>query len=110
MPTFAKKISYLIKPFSSITSAKAPLKFTNYSLGKNKKLPAIMEFSKKPIDIVYLDLSNKHFICLKRANINTISELTQYSRADLLTLKGFNKNAVSCVATALRQLNLKLQS
>jgi len=110
LPTFAKKISYLIKPFSSITSAKAPLKFTNYSLGKNKKLPAIMEFSKKPIDIVYLDLSNKHFICLKRANINTISELTQYSRADLLTLKGFNKNAVSCVATALRQLNLKLQS
>lgn len=75
-----------------------------------KTLPFIIKFKQKSADIMYLNLSDKLYICLKRANINTIHEVTQHSKANLILIKGFSEKAIQQLDSALEKLNLKLKS
>ena len=60
------------------------------------------------IDIGNLELSLRPYTCLKRANINTVNDLLQYSPDELLLLKNFGKRSLEEVETTLAQLGLKL--
>lgn len=62
------------------------------------------------LDIGNLDLSLRPYTCLKRAKIETVADLLQYSGEDLLNLKNFGKHSLSEVEDNLNQMGLKLRS
>jgi len=62
------------------------------------------------LDIGNLDLSLRPYTCLKRAKIETVADLLQYSGEDLLNLKNFGKHSLSEVENNLNQMGLKLRS
>ena len=62
------------------------------------------------LDIGNLDLSLRPYTCLKRAKIETVAHLLQYSSEDLLNLKHFGKNSLNEVENILNQMGLKLRS
>ena len=62
------------------------------------------------LDIGNLDLSLRPYTCLKRAKIETVADLLQYSSEDLLNLKHFGKNSLNEVENILNQMGLKLRS
>ena len=62
------------------------------------------------LDIGNLDLSLRPYTCLKRAKIETVADLLQYSSEDLLNLKHFGKNSLNEVENILYQMGLKLRS
>ena len=56
-----------------------------------------------------LELSGRAYNALKRANVNTLSDLIQYSTNDLLQLKNFGQKSAEEVNQKLKALfNLKL--
>ena len=59
-------------------------------------------------DISYLNLSPKLYICLKRANIDTIQNLLLHSRDELLLIKNLGENSVKKIETILAKKNFKL--
>ncbi|MGE0200392.1 MAG: DNA-directed RNA polymerase subunit alpha [Candidatus Melainabacteria bacterium] len=61
------------------------------------------------ISIEDLELSVRAFNCLKRANINSISELLQKSEHDLLNIKNFGKKSSDEVVERLRAFGLDLK-
>lgn len=62
------------------------------------------------LDIGNLNLSLRPYTCLKRAKIETVADLLQYSSEDLLNLKHFGKNSLNEVENILNQMGLKLRS
>lgn len=60
-------------------------------------------------DIGNLDLSLRAFSCLKKANINTIGDLIEYTPEDLLVLKNFGKRSLEEVHFRLNQIGLSLK-
>lgn len=56
-----------------------------------------------------LDLSVRAFNCLKRANINTVEELTQKSEDDMLTVKNLGIKSLQEVKDKLKELGLGLR-
>lgn len=61
-------------------------------------------------DISYLNLSPKLYICLKRANINTIQNLLLHSRDELLLIKNLGEKSVKKIESILAKKNFKLRS
>ena len=62
------------------------------------------------LDIGNLDLSLRPYTCLKRAKIETVADLLQYSSEELLNLKHFGKHSLNEVESLLNQMGLKLRS
>ncbi len=62
------------------------------------------------LDIAYLNLPAKSYVCLKRANINTIKNLLLYSPNELLLIKNLGAKSVKQIEKALTKTNLKLRS
>lgn len=62
------------------------------------------------LDIGNFDFSLRPYTCLKRANINTIGELLQYSSEDLLLLKNFGKRSLKEVENNLKRMGLQLRN
>nr|AIT94606.1 alpha subunit of RNA polymerase [Chlorosarcina brevispinosa] len=60
------------------------------------------------LDIANLDLSLRPFTSLKRAKINTVRDLIQYSAEELLLLKNFGKRSLEEVEKNLKNLGLSL--
>lgn len=73
-----------------------------------KKDNLAIKKNRASIDIGNLELSLRPYTCLKRASINTVSDLLQYSPDELLLLKNFGKRSLEEVETTLAQLGLKL--
>ena len=71
------------------------------NLVKQKSLPFIINFEQSSFDIIYLNFSNKLYICLKRAGIHTIQDLIRYPKNDLLKIKGFGKESLQQINFAL---------
>lgn len=61
------------------------------------------------LDIANLDLSLRPYTCLKRANINIIGDLLNYSRDELLLLKNFGKRSLEEVEISLSQIGMRLK-
>ncbi|RVU54066.1 DNA-directed RNA polymerase subunit alpha [Anaerosphaera multitolerans] len=56
-----------------------------------------------------LDLSVRSFNCLKRANINTVEELTQKSEEDMMKVRNLGKKSLEEVQNKLSELGLSLK-
>jgi DNA-directed RNA polymerase alpha subunit len=84
--------------YSNKKKVKFAAKKDNLAIKKNRAF----------IDIGNLELSLRPYTCLKRANINTVNDLLQYSSDELLLLKNFGKRSLEEVETTLAQLGLKL--
>jgi DNA-directed RNA polymerase subunit alpha len=71
------------------------------------------EESSEPLDNIFieeLELSVRAYNCLKRANIHTVSDLTQYSASDLLEFKNFGQKSADEVCESLkRRFDMDLQ-
>jgi DNA-directed RNA polymerase subunit alpha len=61
-------------------------------------------------DIGTLNISLRPYTCLKRANINTIQELINSSKEELLVLKNFGKKSLREVEHSLLQIGLQLKN
>jgi DNA-directed RNA polymerase alpha subunit len=61
-------------------------------------------------DIGTLNISLRPYTCLKRSNINTIQELINYSKEELLVLKNFGKKSLREVEQSLIQIGLQLKN
>ena len=68
-------------------------------------------FSYKPqlSDIASLNLPFKSYICLKRANINTIDDILNCSRNELTSLKNFGDKSLKRLENVLLDRNCKLE-
>ncbi len=77
---------------------------------KKIKLKQSIENKLKFVDIVYLNLSLKSYICLKRANINTIESLLSHSRDELLLIKNLGEKSVKQIESILTKMNFKLRT
>ena len=83
---------------------------TNKGISKNE---AVEEESEKEtvteVLIEEIPISVRAYNCLKRAQINTISDLANYSREELLEIKNFGKKSVDEVMCALeKRFKIKL--
>ena len=56
-----------------------------------------------------LDLSVRSYNCLKRANINTVEELTQKTEEDMMKVRNLGKKSLEEVVTKLANLGLSLR-
>lgn len=57
----------------------------------------------KQIHIEELQLSVRAYNCLKRAQINTVADLLEYTQDDLLEIKNFGQKSAEEVMDALKQ-------
>lgn len=84
----------------------------NWSLKKFVKAMAVCFNEKKmlqedtPIEI--LNLTQRSYHCLKRANIKTVEELTKRSRGDLLKIRNLGKSSFNEIKSELESYGLKL--
>jgi DNA-directed RNA polymerase subunit alpha len=93
------------------------LKFTNELSVKPTRVEAPIIPSQKnfeffeTISVDVLELSGRANNCLRKANINTLSDLLQYSVYDLLEMKNFGKKSAEEVCTSLKtNFNLELRN
>ncbi|MDO5716646.1 MAG: DNA-directed RNA polymerase subunit alpha [Tissierellia bacterium] len=70
----------------------------------NRKREKFLEMA-----IEELDLSVRSFNCLKRANINTVDELTQKTEDDMLNVRNMGKKSLEEVKNKLSELGLTLR-
>ena len=119
----AKALIQLIAPFQEAKNFKSvfmssrkvlrkALSSSESLLKKKSKLIINPRLKRKlpSLDIGNLELSLRPFTCLKRAKIETVADLLQYSSEDLLNLKHFGKNSLNEVENILNQMGLKLRS
>ena len=119
----AKALIQLIAPFqegknfksvfmSSRKVLRKALSSSESLMKKKSKLIINPQLKRKlpSLDIGNLDLSLRPYTCLKRAKIETVADLLQYSSEDLLNLKHFGKNSLNEVENILNQMGLKLRS
>ena len=101
----SKILVRLFSPFQETRTLKS-LYFQSFQMSSSKR-----DTFKKitSLDIGNLDLSLRPYTCLKRANINTIGDLLQYSSEELLLLKNFGKRSLEEVHLLLNQFGLNLR-
>jgi DNA-directed RNA polymerase subunit alpha len=75
-----------------------------------KKHKISLEKKKASLDIGNLDLSLRPYTCLKQSKIETVGDLLQYSREELLSIKNFGKRSLQEVEINLDQMGLRLRS
>ena len=76
--------------------------------GKHRNLS--LNKKRASLDIGNLHLSLRPYTCLKRAKIETVADLLQYSAEDLLNLKNFGKRSLDEIEQNLNQIGLNLRS
>ena len=69
----------------------------------------VEEVAAPTLSIEDLELSVRAYNCLKRASINSMSELLKKSEHDLLNIKNFGKKSSDEVIEKLHQMGLDLQ-
>jgi DNA-directed RNA polymerase subunit alpha len=101
----SKILVRLFSPFQETRTLKSiffkPLQIPSSKRDTIKKITSL--------DIGNLDLSLRPYTCLKRAKINTIGDLLQYSPEELLLLKNFGKRSLEEVQLLLKQIGFKLR-
>lgn len=101
----AKILVRLFSPFQETRTLKSiflkPLPISSSKREAIKKITSL--------DIGNLDLSLRPYTCLKRANINTIGDLLQYSSEELLLLKNFGKRSLEEVQLILNRIGFQLR-
>ena len=78
------------------------------NLSSKKKENLLLSNDLNFLDIENLDFSLRLFALLKQASIHTLRDLVQYSRENLLSIKGLNKNFVDQIEKKLSKMELSL--
>lgn len=79
-----------------------PLEDVDNIRGKTETVP-VEEDPTSQIPIEELNLSVRAYNCLKRAQINTVADLLEFSQDDLLEIKNFGQKSAEEVIEALQQ-------
>ena len=66
--------------------------------------------SKMDRKIEDLDLSVRSYNCLKRANINTVGELTQKTEEEMMKVRNLGRKSLKEVVQKLREIGLDLKN
>ena len=92
----------LAKAASILVDLFIPLQDIDNVRGKTEEYPT-EEDPTSQIPIEELNLSVRAYNCLKRAQINTVADLLDYSQEDLLEIKNFGQKSAEEVIEALQQ-------
>jgi len=55
-----------------------------------------------------LNISLRPYTCLKRANINTLFDLVNFSKKELLNLKNFGRKSLEEIEKSLKEIGISL--
>lgn len=99
--TAAKILTEHLSLFVSLTDQVMPVTFTDQEDDKREK---VLEMT-----IEELDLSVRAYNCLKRAGINTVSELVQRNQEDMMKVRNLGRKSLEEVEQKLQALNLALK-
>ncbi len=102
----SKAANLLIEHFSQIAGITGAPVQTKQEVVESVEEP---EEPSSSITIEDLELSVRAYNCLKRASINSMSELLKKSEHDLLNIKNFGKKSSDEVIEKLHQMGLDLQ-
>ncbi len=80
----------------------------NMDILVNKEQDEQVKVLEMPIE--ELDLSVRSYNCLKRANINTVEDLTKKSKSDMLKVRNLGLKSIEEVVTKLENLGLGLKN
>ena len=97
----AKILTEHLSLFVSLTDQVMPISFTDQEDEKKEK---VLEMT-----IEELDLSVRAYNCLKRAGINTVSELVQRNQDDMMKVRNLGRKSLEEVEQKLEALNLFLR-
>lgn len=98
----AKILTEHLSLFVSLTDQVTTISFTDQEDDKKEK---VLEMT-----IEELDLSVRAYNCLKRAGINTVSELVQRNQEDMMKVRNLGRKSLEEVEQKLDALNLALRS
>ena len=99
--TAAKILTEHLSLFVSLTDQVMPVTFTDQEDDKREK---VLEMT-----IEELDLSVRAYNCLKRAGINTVSELVQRNQEDMMKVRNLGRKSLEEVEQKLQGLGLSLK-
>ena len=103
----SKAATLLIEHFSQIAGITgAPVQVAKQEVIEEE---TVQEVAAPTLSIEDLELSVRAYNCLKRASINSMSELLKKSEHDLLNIKNFGKKSSDEVIEKLHQMGLDLQ-
>ena len=106
----AQASNLLIEHFTQIASvAGQPMVASSQVILDEEETPKEEVSNNEPeLDIDALELSVRAYNCLKRASINSMSELLKKSEHDLLSIKNFGKKSSDEVIEKLKEFGLSL--
>jgi DNA-directed RNA polymerase subunit alpha len=103
---FALASKFLIEHFNVIQNINLEIEQRKYMIENEEKVVD----SKLDKKIEDLDLSVRSYNCLKRANINTVGELTQKSEEEMMKVRNLGRKSLKEVVQKLREIGLDLKN
>ncbi len=103
---FALASKFLMEHFNVIQNINLEIEQRKYMVENEEKVVD----SKLDKKIEDLDLSVRSYNCLKRANINTVGELTQKSEEEMMKVRNLGRKSLKEVVQKLREIGLDLKN
>lgn len=97
---------FLIEHFTVIQNLNVEIEQRKYMIETEEKVVD----SKLDKKIEDLDLSVRSYNCLKRANINTVGELTQKTEEEMMKVRNLGRKSLKEVVQKLREIGLDLKN
>ena len=97
---------FLVDHFNVIQNLNEYIQEREYMIQKEEKVTN----SKLDMKIEDLDLSVRSYNCLKRANINTVGELTQKTEEEMMKVRNLGRKSLKEVVQKLREIGLDLKN
>ena len=97
---------FLIEHFAVIQNLNMEIEQRKYMIETVEKVVD----SKLDKKIEDLDLSVRSYNCLKRANINTVGELTQKTEEEMMKVRNLGRKSLKEVVQKLREIGLDLKN
>ena len=98
--------TFLVQHFQVLEDLNSQIKEHEFMVQKAEKV----ENSKLELKIEDLDLSVRSYNCLKRANINTVGELTQKTEEEMMKVRNLGRKSLKEVVQKLREHGLDLKN
>ncbi len=99
----AKHLIDLLEDFAALSGDIAPRPIADGGEVDTEKSTVLV------MTIEELDLSVRSFNCLKRANINTVEDLTKMTEEDMMKVRNLGRKSLEEVINKLNALGLSLQ-
>ena len=97
---------FLVEHFAVVQNLNTEIEHRKYMVESEEKVVD----SKLDKKIEDLDLSVRSYNCLKRANINTVGELTQKTEEEMMKVRNLGRKSLKEVVQKLREIGLDLKN